>query len=187
MKKIRGQYMARTGYPRIKIQYLIALASVMFLLLASGCGSRISISRVEPAERNLETTMVEIRNCGCDEAVQQALTSLVEIQTSLHIDSECIRVSNKEHVQIPEDIRAQLEAEVEKAYRPAVDRALTEMGEIQLTVPPDRIRNFRIGWKGQTYSSTISFRMDGAVHTTAYTYELRFPFESGVIEMACTA
>ena len=84
-------------------------------------------------------------------------------------------------------MRAKLEAEVERAYREAYERAKASVEQTELTVPAWRIRTYKIDWEEQEFSLTVSFLMNGKAYTASYTYKLCVPREAGFRETSCTA
>jgi hypothetical protein len=163
-------------------KYLLLLSLLAGVaLLASACGPGITVNRVEPIENVLETQTLQLSNCDCD----TELVSGVEMQKELNIDDYAYTGSQDKRILIPAETRTELETELELVYEPLYEMAKTAAGQIQLTVPADKIRNFKIEWTQQTYSSTISFRKGLRTYTTEYTYELRLPRETGFIEISC--
>jgi hypothetical protein len=127
----------------------------------------------DPVERTLKNAL---RNCGCD--LVRCLEIIFDID-DYAVSSQAERVCR--------DTMAELEAELEKAYEPVVEQIRAMMGDFQLTVPADKIRTFQVEWKGQEYSSTISFRMGLKAYTTAYTCQFNIPNEISHNEISCTA
>jgi hypothetical protein len=164
-------------------QYTFLLALLTGLSLATAaCGQRITVYMAEPLESALETEDLQLRNCDCD----TEMVSTVEIQKKMDIEDYARSGSQDNKVLIPPEIMAELVTELELAYEPVYEQAKTAVGQIRLTVPADMIRAYQIERIAQSYNSTISFRMGLKAYTTAYTYELRIPEESGFIEIPCT-
>jgi hypothetical protein len=174
--------MAITSRRSIKHTGLLALLVGLCLALTA-CGPSITVNMVDPVERTLSNETISLRNCGCDDD----LVSDTGLEVKFDIDEYALSASQAERVLIPEDTMAELAVELEKAYEPVVEQIRAMMGDFQLTVPPDKIRTFQIQWKGQEYSSTISFRMGLKAYTTAYTCQFNIPNEISYSEISCTA
>jgi hypothetical protein len=174
--------MAITSRRSIQYSWLLLLLAVVCLALTA-CGPSITVNMADPVERTLKNETITLRNCGCDED----LVSDVGLVIKFDIDDYAVSASQAERVVIPEDTMAELEAELEKAYEPVVEQIRAMMGDFQLTVPADKIRTFQVEWKGQEYSSTISFRMGLKAYTTAYTCQFNIPNEISHNEISCTA
>ena len=174
--------MAITSHRSINHIWLLPLLVGLCLALTA-CGPSITVNMVDPVERTLSNETISLRNCGCDDD----LVSDVGLEVKFNIDDYAVSASQAERVVIPDNTMAELEAELEKAYEPVVEQIRTMMGDFQLIVPADKIRTFQIQWKGQEYSSTISFRMGLKAYTTTYTCQFNIPNEIGHSEIACTA
>lgn len=174
---------------------------VALCLTCVGCGSQqrpsatpegvetISVALAEPVKRELNAQSVELqlRNCETDTELRRPLASEVEIQKQISIAKEATAVASGELAEIPPEVRAKLEAEVERAYREAYERAKASVEQTELTVPAWRIRTYKIDWEEQEFSSTVSFLMNGEAYTASYTYKLCVPKEAGFRETSCTA
>jgi hypothetical protein len=174
--------MAKISHRSIQYGWLLVLLAII-CLFTTACGRSITVNMADPVERTLRNETISLRNCGCDED----LVSDVGLEVKFNIDDYAVSASQAERVVIPEDTMAELQAELEKAYEPVVEQVRAMMGDFQLIVPPDKIRTFQIQWKGQEYSSTISFRMGLKAYTTAYTCQFNIPNNIGHSEIACTA
>ena len=150
-------------------------------LVVSGCGPRIVVNPTEPVESNTETRSLQLRNCGCDTEL------LYDLEVQYTYEIEDYMYSGKQvnpQVVLPETM-AELNAELEAAYAPLLEHAKIAARQIQLTVPPERVREFKIAWKTFSYGSTISLRKGLKVYTVSYTYELSTPEEAGYVEIPC--
>jgi hypothetical protein len=174
--------MAITSRRSFQYGWLLLLLTTVCLALTA-CGPGITVNMVDPVERTLSNETITLRNCGCDED----LVSDVGLEVKLDIDDYAVSASQAERVLIPEDTKAELEAELEMVYEPVVEQIRAMMGDFQLTVPADKIRTFQVEWNQQEYSSTISFRMGLKSYTTAYTCQFNIPNEISHSEISCTA
>lgn len=165
---------------------------VALCLTCVGCGTpegveTISVALAEPVKRELNAQSVELRNCETDTELRQPLASEVEIQKQISIAKQATAVASGESAEIPPEVRAKLEAEVERAYREAYERAKASVEQTELTVPAWRIRTYEIDWEEQEFSSTVSFSMNDEAYTASYIYKLYVPREAGFREISCTA
>jgi hypothetical protein len=96
-------------------------------------------------------------------------------------------VASGKTAEISPDVKARLVAEIEAAYTQVYEGAKTGVEQTELTVPVARIHTYRIEWKEQVFSSSVSFSMNGEPYTAPYTYTLCIPDEVGFLEMGCTA
>jgi hypothetical protein len=163
-----------------------ALLPALFIGLClgiSGCSPSVKVNLVEPVESQLQSEIIELRNCDCTEDLE----SDVDIQKQCEIDAYAYSTSQDEPILVPPDILAELETELELAYQPVYEMEKTKAGEIKLSVPPDKIRTFQIEWKELVYKSTVSFRMGFRTYSTPYAYVLKIPRENSYVEISCTA
>jgi hypothetical protein len=164
-------------------KYLLLLALLVGLCMAiSGCGPSITVNLVDPLENPLETQSMQLSNCDCD----TLLVSGVDIEAEFKIDDYATTGSQNKRILIPPETKAELEAQLEMVYAPVYENAKASAGQIELTVPADMYRSFKIEWTQQVYNSTISFRKGLKTYTTTYTYVLKIPKEAGFVEIPCS-
>jgi hypothetical protein len=168
-------------------------------LMCVGCGGQqepsatpevaetISVALAEPVRHELDGQLIELRNCETDTELRRTLASEVEIRTQISIAEEATAVASGESAEIPPEVRAELEAKVELAYREAYERAKASAEQTELTVPVWKIRRYKIDWEEQKFGSTMSFLMNGKAYTVFYMYKLYVPKKVGFQEIPCTA
>jgi hypothetical protein len=164
-------------------------ATVVALCLALvGCsGGQIQVAQADPVERELDAQSVELRNCDAPTELRRSLASEMEIDKQITIADQATAVAGGETAEISPDVKARLVAEIEAAYTQVYEGAKTGVEQTELTVPVARIHTYRIEWKEQVFSSSVSFSMNGEPYTAPYTYTLCIPDEVGFLEMGCTA
>lgn len=161
---------------------------VALCLTCVGCsGQHINVAQAEPVESALDAQSVELRNCDTKAELRQSLASEVTIEKQITIADEATAAAGGETAEIPPEMKAKLVAEIEGAYEEMYETAKTGVEQTELTVPLGRIHTYRIEWKKQVFSSSVSFSMNGETYTAPYTYELCIPNEVGFREMSCTA
>jgi hypothetical protein len=157
-------------------------------LALAGCGGvQIQVARAEPVERALDAQSMDLRNCDSPTELRRSLASEVEIDQEVTIADQATAMAGGETAEISPEVKAKLVAEVERAYTQVYEEAKTGVEQTELTVPVARIHTYRIEWKEQVFSSSVSFSMDGETYTAAYTYTLYIPDEAGFFEIGCTA
>lgn len=173
--------MINKGLHGLQMISLLALLAGLSLVVSS-CGPRIVVNMAEAVDSNTETRSLQLRNCGCDTELLYDL----EIQNTYEIDDYMYSGNQKNPQLVLPETMAELNAELERAYAPLIEQAEIEAHQIQLTVPAEKIREFKIDWKTNIYTSTISLRKGLKVYSVSYTYELSSPEEAGYIEIPCT-
>jgi hypothetical protein len=166
---------------------LWALVVAVCLALAGCGGGQVQVARAEPVERLLDAQSVDLRNCDSQTELRRSLASEVEIRKQITIADEATALADAKTAEISPEVKAKLAAEVERAYTQVYERAKTGVEQTELTVPVARIHTYRIEWKEQVFSSSVSFSMNGEPYTVPYTYTLCIPDEVGFLEMGCTA
>jgi hypothetical protein len=164
-------------------QYTLLIALLAGIgLAASACGPAIAIEMVDPLISATISEDLQLSNCDCN----TELISTVNIEKELEIGDYAESNSQTKRILIPIKTRAELEAELEGLYRPVFEAAQAKSGQIQLTVPPDMIRSYKVNWETHSYQSSITFRIGLKRYVTSYTYELHIPTAGDFIEIPCT-
>jgi hypothetical protein len=145
----------------------------------------IRVALAEPVQHELDSAEVHMRNCGVWTEWREKLGSEFEIQSNVAIGPEATSATGAV-VQLPEEIKAQLAAEVQSAYQQAYEAAKAKRDSIELVAGPNTDYIYIILWVENTYSSTVAFQMDSITYTVPYTYTLRVPKQAGFRELGCS-
>ncbi|MGD2156564.1 MAG: hypothetical protein PVG32_06785 [Anaerolineales bacterium] len=165
-----------------------ASAIVGICLILVGCNEqRVQVSRAVPAERQLTSETLDIRNCETTEDLHQPLSARLQVTKHISIDEKATLTTTDEKVEVPEEMRAELKTEIERVYQDEFEQAQSGLQQYELFVTANKIHMYKIRWVQREYRSNISFTMDNKPCEASYTYRLDVPEVEGYTEMACTA
>jgi len=145
------------------------------------------VTLVDPVHRNADTSTITIKNCGVWTERREKLGPDYQVKQDVSVATQAAPTAGGAVVEIPEELRSNLAAEVQASYRQVFDAAKSERDRVELVLGPDTFRDFTILWMEDTFSSTVEFSMNGVASTVPYTYTLRYPILGGYKSLGCTA
>ena len=157
-------------------------------VLLVGCNNlSVQVTKAVPEERALRSEILDLRNCASNEDLRSNLATEVPIKLKITLAEDATSKTTGKTIVIPNEVKSNLISQIELTYQQAYDEALSNAERIELNVPAHKIHMYDIKWKGQDFSSTVSFFMDDQACIASYTYMLEIPELDGFRTMACTA
>lgn len=165
--------------------------STVFILIGivlAGCGGgAIQVHAVQAvaSENPSSKEELEIYNCDRQTDLHRSLAEETQVTCTTAISSAASTASGDTLV-IPEELKADLAAQIEQTYLKNKEEAEAKVSQMDLLVPVGKIRTYAITWKQEVYASTIAFRYNDIRYTAAYTYTVNIPGATIATEISCT-
>jgi hypothetical protein len=166
------------------------LSFVIFVLSMSlvGCGnSPIQIEKADPEKAIIDSETLDIRNCDSNDDMVTTMAIYAPVRMQISISEPAKLIKTGSVVDIPSDMLEDIKLQVGTLYQPILEEAESSVGNIELTIPRNKIHMYQIKWVQQNYNSTVSFSINGWPCTANYLYTLEIPELDSFIEMSCTA
>jgi hypothetical protein len=173
------------------VHKIILAALILFMCLTmSGCkGSSVQVSQVAPIESNssLSDRTVEIRNCDGTTELHRSLAAEAQVERQITIADIVTAVASGDSVELSPDIKTLLTDQIDQAYSQVYGEVKTEVERTEMVVPIGKIRTYKVYWKQQVFSSTLSFPINDEMYIADYRYTLDIPHVIITTEISCTA
>jgi len=172
----------------IRVKFIILGLILSLWGLLAGCSSQLAqVSKAVPEERHLRSEILDMRNCQSEDEMNTTLASEAPVVYQVTLAKNATSTATGEEVEIPGEQQAILEDELVSAYQQEYEEATANAKQVELVIPAHMIHMYDIKWKEQTYSSSISFSMEGESCMADYTFVLKIPELKSYTTMACTA
>jgi cytochrome c biogenesis protein CcdA len=145
------------------------------------------VTLVDRVHRNVDTATITIKNCGIWTEQREKPGPEYRVQQDVSVAKQAAPTAGGAVVEIPEELKANLSAEVEDSYGQVFDGVKSEWDRVELLAGPDTWYEFVMLWMEDTFSSTVEFSMNGVQYAVPYTYTLRYPMGGGYRQLGCTA
>jgi len=166
---------------------MVRILTLLIALSCSACNSQskpvaklvdtesIHVAVVAPASRILRNDDFYLDNCSGRSEVRQPLASAAQVEKSVSIAAEATAVKTGAAAAIPEELKTELVAQVERAYQGVFETAKSNLDQTEMVAGAHTRFTFTIIWEEQEFASTVSFAMNGITYTAPYTYTLHIP------------
>jgi hypothetical protein len=145
------------------------------------------VTLVDPVHRNVDTATITIKNCGIWTERREKPGPDYGVRQDVSVAKQAAPTAGGAVVEIPEELKANLSAEVEDSYGQVFDAVKSEWDRVELVAGPDTWYEFVILWMQDICSSSVEFSMNGVQYAVPYTYTLRYPMGGGYRQLGCTA
>lgn len=145
------------------------------------------VTIVDPVHKNVDSATIDMKNCGVWKERREKLSADFAVQQSVNVTTQATSMPGDIVMELPEELRANLVAEVQAAYQQTFDAAKAKQAQIELTAGPHTHFQYVILWMEDTYSSTVAFNLNDQTYSVPYTYTLRYPVSGGYRTLGCTA
>lgn len=200
-----GSVNRQRGVKMIKVQYsFLVLVTALIMVIFSGCQPTTQplepamsqagtaepiIKNVQVKHENPEKSLGDdeefaLPNCGGSGELTQSLGTQASVVKGVTIGGKATTTGGAE-VAIPETVALKLQIEVELAYQQDYEMANARLDTIQMTAAAGTHVVYVIQWEKQTFTSTITFEMDGQILKTPYTYVLHVPKTNDSYPIIC--
>jgi hypothetical protein len=160
----------------------------LLIILLAGCSSKpISVSLSAPVEEKVGYEEIEIKNCNCPDDISEPLGDKVSLEKTITFLSQGSGEAPSSCRPISEELNQEIVELIDQQCSQYYQQAEEELQAINLEVPFDRIRIFRIEWRARTYQSTVSLNISGRPCTASYAYTVKVPYLLGHSTEPCTS
>jgi hypothetical protein len=119
--------------------------------------------------------------------LHQSLSEHAQVALSITISDKATPTTTSNDLELTPEIKAALEENVKITYQTVYEAEIARVAQTDILVPVGKIYTYSVYWRKQSFSSTISFTLDGITYTAPYTYSLDLPFLTKTQETGCTA
>jgi len=169
------------------LKITILTLAIFAILGISACNNQnIQIVVVDPSVEMEYGMFLDIRNCQDDTDLQLTLADELSIEKQLFVANQAKSLATGEFIPIPSPEKEMIEDYIEQTYQEIFNDAQETIEQTELIVPVGKIHMYNMNWKIQTYSSTISFKLDNSTYQAEYEYILKIPDLAGMMEISCT-
>ncbi len=170
-------------------KFSLGVLMLCLSLILAGCNGaviQVHAAQAVVGESAMSKKSVEIYNCDQQTDLHRPLSEEAQVTCTLTISDIATSTSTSDTLELSDELKAELTARIESAYRKHVDEAKKQVEAVDLFVPVGKIRMYDIFWRQETYSSTVSFKADSDTYTAAYTYTVNIPDAVVNTEISCT-
>ena len=167
---------------------ILATLTILLYACLAGCSrSPVDVEQAVPEEMAFASETLDIRNCDSNDDMRTTLADQAPVKQQVSIAEQATVVETGSAIDISPEILDELRLQVESAYQPLFEEAVTSAEKVEFTIPGHMIHMYKIHWIRRIYRSTISFSINDQSCAASYVYTLESPDLDSHTVMACTA
>lgn len=146
----------------------------------------VRVLLVEPVSQVTRNDEYYFDNCSPSAPATRSFSVAAQVTETVTIADQATQLTGSATAPISAAKKDELAEAVREAYKATLEAAVSKVSQTSLYIGAHDRYNVVIVWEERTYSSTVTFPMDGVSYSADYTYLLEVPRPGTIKPGICT-